>query len=160
LKKLAYVNDRATVKYIGPLLYEVKMIDPSPYDGPLGPLAHNAIYALSSMHLPNTPVPIGDAMGVNSEQLQAWKNWWETHKDYYEKLEFGQPAPPAVTTNTVARPVSATPKPSNPAAAKPSAAPVAAPQENSHSVWLIGILVALAALLGGAILWRLKRKEP
>jgi hypothetical protein len=154
MKKMIYIQDPAAVKVVVPLLYG-SMESPDDVRW-----VQAAVYFFSQMNLESGPGGKGSFQVGTLAQIQAWKNWWEQHKDYYEKLEFGQPLPPlpAVTTNTIARPVTAAPQPSNPAAAKPTTAPVAAPQENSHSVWLVAVLVALGALLGGAVLWRARRR--
>jgi hypothetical protein len=159
--KLAWIGDKSAVKYL------IQMLD---YNGGLEkrfskPLSHYTFLGASPKTMAGTVLwklklpgaPTNGPGRADVAFIAAWQHWWEEHKDYYEKLEFGQPVPPPPS---VSQPASATPKPSQTALDKPSATPAAVTvRENNPSRWLVGILIVLAALSGGFVLLRAKRKQ-
>jgi hypothetical protein len=90
------------------------------------------------------------------------RKWYEQNKEAFARKDYAavkplQPVPPESTPTSIPKPASATPKQPTMTLAKPSAA--AAVRENNPSRWLLGSLIVLAALAGGFILWRAKRRK-
>jgi hypothetical protein len=90
------------------------------------------------------------------------RDWWEQNKAAFERQDYAavkplQPVPP----ERIPTPASPAPKQSNRELTKqPSAVPAAAVvRENNPSRWLVGILIVLAVLSGGLVLWRAKHRK-
>jgi hypothetical protein len=149
------INDKAAVKWVAPFLYNTNLVALGDLNVPPPSFSQFAAGILSSMNLHSVPSPPNKEYGL--QEMRRWQQWWEKHKDYYEKLEFGQTPSSEITMNRPARVVSAMPKQSNLSSAKHPA--VTSEEKNNSSQWLIGILVALAALVGGAVLWRAKHRD-
>jgi hypothetical protein len=156
-EKLAYINDPATIKFIAPYLYDTKNKFPESHIY-RETTAQCAINTLRKM-LKNPP-DNGRVIRDPQEFFSLWQNWWELHKDYYEKLEFGQPAPPPPLAMKIAKPAPGVNPSKSPATQQAPATAVTKQIEDSAGrPWLTVVLIALAALLGGVILWRAKHRE-
>ncbi|MCG3148881.1 MAG: hypothetical protein PCFJNLEI_02330 [Verrucomicrobiae bacterium] len=149
LDDIIYLQDPAAVKVLAPMLYEspiTKPGDPSP--------PQSAIFVLSRLHLPDAPQFKRPIIHARQKEIEIWQRWWEEHKDYYEKVEFGKPLPPrefpAPTSapKTQSNPVSPPRTPQSPASE--SAAPSAS--------WLYPLII-IGVVLGGLVAWLLVRRR-
>ena len=77
LEKLAYIGDPATVKFIGPCLYETSNPYPRPPEATDAVIARSlASYAAEAL---GKIVTNGPAIG----SIEAWQQWWEQNKQKY-----------------------------------------------------------------------------
>jgi hypothetical protein len=88
---LIHIDQPASVKHIAPFLWDFGEV---PCESFSLPAAYAAVYALSQMTLVDSLSPEKNAQLGTTKQIQAWQQWWEKHREYYEKVEFGQPLLP------------------------------------------------------------------
>jgi hypothetical protein len=153
MRKMQYIQHPACVKLVAPWLYESPLTAPGNPSKP-----QSAVLLFSQLHLPDAPNPTGGIQLGRPEQIQAWQRWWEQHKDYYEKIEFGQPLPPVSpappATSQTPPAVKAEPAPAPEPTAKPvPIAPVPFASATSLRPALIALgLLVLAGILVGVLL--------
>lgn len=144
LAKLSEVNHPAAVKFIAPLLYDQQPLDPAPHPGAAQPIAVTASLALSKMQLNGAP-------STDDDFLQ-WQQWWEQHKDYYEKIEFGQPPPTPPPTMEPAVPTANRPAPDTKSPPPPGATTSPQPTPTAPRwLWFALFGTALVFVLGVAV---------
>jgi hypothetical protein len=156
-RALAYVNDKSTVAVIASFLSETNQ-PPRSID-----VIRESSAAMASWTLARMDVIAPPEKPFLMQRVNLWQNWWELHKDYYEKLEFGQPPPPPpgkLKLNTSGKTTNSVPvKTSTAASSTTTAAAVAEQKQNPGHYWIMVTLIALGALLCGVILWRAKHRE-
>ena len=161
-RKLAYIEDERTIQYIARLLYETKPLEVGHLaDGPLTSKSTMAVEALSQMIHKDVPMLEGMARFSNQAMIIAWQKWWETHKDYYEKLKpilvVAAPTPPAAT-NQVSQPRVAATNASPTSKSNPVSMPAPVQPESSVSPLLLFIGAGALVLVAVAVALILRRK--